>query len=154
MRKLKLITISLFVLFINFQCFAQINDTIIKKKPIDYPNEKFISTGISYQYLFSYQIDYYSAKEEFGHGLLYLLNGYKYGIEATYYKNFIIAPKVSYEINAMFLCFRAGISPYFSKNSFDLRILPEIGFSLYGKANLCYGYNIPVYKKMNENINE
>ncbi len=182
MKRFKLISIAIFVIFIHFQGFAQISDSITKIKPIKYPKEKFISTGLSYNNVFSFQLDFYSANEAFGHGQLYFLNGYKYGIETTYIKNLIIAPKISYEINAMFLCLRAGIVPYFSNKNFDLRILPEIsyeinamflclragivpyfsnknfdlrilpeiGFSLYGRANLCYGYNIPINKSIPE----
>ncbi len=150
MKRFKLISIAIFVIFIHFQGFAQISDSITKIKPIKYPKEKFISTGLSYNNVFSFQLDFYSANEAFGHGQLYFLNGYKYGIETTYIKNLIIAPKISYEINAMFLCLRGGIVPYFSNKNFDLRILPEIGFSLYGRANLCYGFNIPINKSIPE----
>jgi len=58
--------------------------------------------------------------------------------------DFIFAPKLGFEIDVIFLSVRANAVGYINRGDVDLRLLPELGVSFFGLANLIYGYGIPV----------
>ena len=78
--------------------------------------------------------------------------GPRIGLESSFRSdNYMIAPKIGYEFSGLLFCLRANALSYFQNGDIDLRILPEIGLSLSGAMNLCYGYNIHIYKdKIND----
>ena len=75
--------------------------------------------------------------------------GFRIGMESNFRtkEHYTIAPKIGYEINPMFLCFRLSAVNYFQHRKSEFRILPELGFSLGGWANLTYGYGIALENK-------
>lgn len=56
--------------------------------------------------------------------------------------NFLIGPKLSYEINYVFIAARANITTYTDFKKTDIRFTPEIGITLFGLLNIYYGYNL------------
>ncbi len=69
-------------------------------------------------------------------------------------KNAVIGPKIGYELNYVLFIGRISNACYyeFDKNIFDNRLLIEGGASLFGHANLCYGYSLPVLNEEIKNI--
>jgi hypothetical protein len=66
-------------------------------------------------------------------------------IETNFNKNdFVIAPKIGYELAGMVFCFRGNAVCYFHKSQRDLRLLPEIGITLACMVNITYGYGFPI----------
>lgn len=59
-------------------------------------------------------------------------------------KNFIYAPKLGFEVDVVFLAVRASAVTYIDNGNADLRLLPEVGISFFGLANIMYGYGFPV----------
>lgn len=71
------------------------------------------------------------------------------GVESNF--NGIVAPKIGYDINTMFLCFRINSISFIEKRNIDYRIMPEIGINiLYG--SLTYGYVPHLFGTKNDNI--
>ena len=71
--------------------------------------------------------------------------GPRIGVETNFNPDhFIYAPKIGYEFSGMIFSFRSSTVGYVDSKKLDLRLLPEAGLSLFGAANLTYGYNIPV----------
>lgn len=104
------------------------------------------SPGISYQKQFFGEINMMYSKIEEGHGVIANW-GPRVGIEANFSgSNFIYAPKIGYELDAVFLALRGNLINYIDKGNVDLRILPEAGLSFFGAVNLTYGYGIPLLK--------
>ncbi len=66
-------------------------------------------------------------------------------------KDRMIAPKIGYELSGSLLCMRINSIYYIKNNEKDLRLLPEIGFSLGGAINLTYGYGFSV---LNQKISQ
>jgi hypothetical protein len=60
---------------------------------------------------------------------------------------FILGPKVGYEFSLLILGGRISIVDYTDFKTQDIRLVPEVGISLLGRANLFYGFNI----HLNEN---
>ncbi|WP_156115501.1 hypothetical protein [Psychroserpens sp. Hel_I_66] len=58
-------------------------------------------------------------------------------------KDHTIAPKIGYEISVTVFSIRLSAVNYFQNGNSEFRLLPEIGISLNGWANLTYGYGIP-----------
>ncbi len=56
------------------------------------------------------------------------------------------------DIDVLFLSVRASAVSYVENRNVDLRILPEVGFSFFGLANLTYGYGIPVMSHRIEEV--
>lgn len=74
------------------------------------------------------------------------ISGMRIGIESNFktHSDFIIAPKIGYEIAATFITLRLTGINYFQNGETQLRILPEIGITAGGYINLTYGYNIRI----------
>lgn len=71
--------------------------------------------------------------------------GPRIGLESSFTKNnYLIAPKIGYEFSGLLLCVRGNLLSYIQNKKIDVRFLPEIGLSLSGALNLCYGYNVHV----------
>ena len=71
------------------------------------------------------------------------MSGIRMGVESNFKSNseFIIAPKIGYEITATIFSLRLSTLNYFQNSRNDFRFLPEIGLSWGGFVNLTYGYN-------------
>lgn len=80
------------------------------------------------------------------------IQGFRLGFESNFLdnENYTIAPKIGYEISPMLFTLRFSAVNYFQNGNSEFRILPELGLSLGGWANLTYGYGI-AFK--NENLN-
>lgn len=70
------------------------------------------------------------------------ISGVRIGIESDFTRT--IAPKIGYEYDIVGLSLRLSTVNYFQERNSELRLLPEIGISLCGWANLTYGYGIPL----------
>ena len=70
--------------------------------------------------------------------------GFKLGMETNLKSkaDFIIAPKIGYEISITYFSIRLSALNYFKNNQSEFRLLPEAGISLGGLVNLTYGYGI------------
>jgi len=70
--------------------------------------------------------------------------GTRIGVETNFKSNsdFIIAPKIGYEVSPTFFVLRLSGLCYFQNGNNEFRLLPEVGFSYGGLINLTYGYNI------------
>lgn len=60
--------------------------------------------------------------------------------------NPIVITKMGYELSGQFVCLRANAVYYQGKQKSDLRLLPEIGFTLLGAVDLTYGIGFPLLK--------
>ncbi|MCA8833176.1 hypothetical protein [Hymenobacter pini] len=100
------------------------------------------SPGVSYQEHFFGEINLMYADVETGHiaGVI----GPRVGMEVSWQDRLIYAPKIGYEIAAAVITFRGNIIGYVDRGRLDMRVLPEVGGSLLGSANLTYGYNAPL----------
>ena len=72
------------------------------------------------------------------------VGGLRLGVESNFRNgnNYIIAPKIGFEISALIFSARLSAINYFQNGNSEFRILPEVGFSLGGRINLTYGYGI------------
>jgi len=79
------------------------------------------------------------------------VQGFRIGMETNLKSNedFIIAPKVGYEISITFFSLRLSALNYFQNQQSEFRILPEFGASLGGMFNLTYGYGISFKNSIN-----
>lgn len=70
--------------------------------------------------------------------------GWRIGMESNFKNNneFIIAPKVGYDISMTYFTIRLSAVNYFQNSKSEFRILPELGISLGGSFCLTYGYGI------------
>jgi hypothetical protein len=73
------------------------------------------------------------------------VDGFRIGFETNLRdgRNHTIAPKIGYEISATVFSLRLSAVNYFQNGNSEFRVLPELGISVYGWANLTYGYGIP-----------
>lgn len=105
-----------------------------------------LSPGISYQkeFLGELSIMYAeTAMNNTGFGIY----GPKLGVEMNFDSdNFIYAPKLGFEVDVLFFSVRGSAVSYINHGDVDLRLLPEVGLSFFGLANLTYGYGFPVLK--------
>jgi hypothetical protein len=69
--------------------------------------------------------------------------GVRIGAESNFKsgKEHIFAPKIGIELSGMVICLRATALTYFYNGDTQFRLLPELGISFLGFANLTYGYN-------------
>ncbi|GAA4054853.1 hypothetical protein [Flavobacterium chungnamense] len=74
--------------------------------------------------------------------------GWRLGIESNfkYDREFIIAPKIGYDISMTYFTVRLSGINYFQNKNSEFRILPKIGVSLGGSFCLTYGYGISLNK--------
>jgi hypothetical protein len=123
--------------------FAQSNKAQPKKRLI-------LSPGISYQKNMFAELNAMLIDEAATRGGPCeggLAAGPRIGMEMNFVaSNRIVAPKLGYELSGQLICVRANAVYYISKTNKDLRLLPELGFSLMGTVNLCYGYGFSVLK--------
>ncbi len=111
-----------------------------------------LSPGVSYQKEFFGELSIMYAETAMNHTGLGIY-GPKLGVEMNFKSdNFIYAPKLGFEVDVLFFCVRASAVGYIEDSNVDLRILPEVGFSFFGLANLTYGYSIPVMNYRVEDI--
>ena len=73
------------------------------------------------------------------------IEGFRLGVETNLRdrQNHTIAPKLGYEFSMTLFSLRLSAVNYFQNGNSEFRILPEIGISMGGWANLTYGYGIP-----------
>jgi hypothetical protein len=117
-----------------------------------------LSPGISLQKSFFAELNLTFANksllENFSETGTSLIIGPRIGLELGNINNrTFIAPKIGYEVSGMFFCLRGNLVYYIENGNNDLRILPEIGISYLGFANLTYGYGFPITKNKIEVIN-
>ncbi|GLB53524.1 hypothetical protein NBRC110019_25650 [Neptunitalea chrysea] len=71
--------------------------------------------------------------------------GTRMGFETNFSKdNFTIAPKIGYELSVEIISLRLSALNYFQQEKSEFRVLPEIGLTLGGWADLTYGYGIQI----------
>lgn len=103
-----------------------------------------LSPGASYQKEFFGELSIMYAETAMNHTGLGIY-GPKLGVEVNFDSdNFIYAPKLGFEVDVLFFSVRASAVSYINDGDVDLRLLPEVGFSFFGLANLTYGYGVPV----------
>lgn len=131
----------------------------------------FLQFGFSQEknkkYDFAFSPGIISQKDMFGEANLLIgkvviekgiigISGLRIGVESNFKSNteFIIAPKIGYEISATIFSLRLSTLNYFQNNRSDFRVLPEIGFSWGGFVNLTYGYNFRLTSTEIENLSK
>jgi len=84
--------------------------------------------------------------EVLSNGSVLGIAGYRIGAESNLRtgRDFIIAPKVGYEVCILIGVVRLSAINYFKGSTSEFRILPEVGLSMFGLINITYGYNIRV----------
>ena len=104
------------------------------------------SIGVSYQKQIVGEIGVLVAKSiSSGKRQPGLLFGYKLASEFNFDdKDFYLGPKLAFEADVYLISARLNIIDYTNTTYHDLKFTPEIGVSLFGIANLHYGYNIPL----------
>ncbi|MBR9915429.1 MAG: hypothetical protein GYB32_11480 [Algicola sp.] len=135
-------------------CFSQHNTETTKSRKF---NELLVSPGIIIQhdtflefnlFLGSVYVENNSKIPIVG------ANGFRLGIESNIRSgnNYTIAPKIGYELSATVYVLRLSAVNYFQNSQSEFRLLPELGISLGGWANLTYGYGIPLKKADLNNV--
>ena len=74
------------------------------------------------------------------------VDGFRLGLETNLRDghNHTIAPKIGYEMSVTVFSIRLSAVNYFQNGNSEFRILPELGVSMNGWANLTYGYGIAI----------
>jgi hypothetical protein len=73
------------------------------------------------------------------------LMGYKLAVVSNFNNNhFIVGPKISAEVDLLFISVRANVTDYICSGINDIRVTPEAGLTLLGFVTLCVGYNAPL----------
>lgn len=77
--------------------------------------------------------------------------GWRLGAESNFKggEDYIIAPKIGYEMSITFFSLRLSALNYFQNKQSEFRILPELGLSIGGFVNLTYGYGISFGNSIN-----
>jgi hypothetical protein len=102
-----------------------------------------IETGVTISDVFLLQFNVSHLREGF------IAYGPRFGFEInSNLNNVIIGPKVGYEFYFFYLPMRLNLLALYHNNTWDLRLLPEIGF-LFGPNDslmlyFMYGYGIPL----------
>lgn len=68
------------------------------------------------------------------------VSGVRIGVESDLHRT--IAPKIGYEFAILGLDLKLSAANYFQDRKSEFRLIPEIGLSVGGWANLTYGYGI------------
>ena len=120
---------------LNLEVYSQQNDGNYKSF--------LFSTGISYQRTFTGEINLmYRGIEDSGMAG-WATYGPRLGVEFNFNRdNFIFAPKIGYEVNLIIFATRLSLINYLSNGKSDIRLLPEIGITLFGWVDLTYGYSL------------
>ena len=84
------------------------------------------------------------------------VQGWRVGVESNLQggSDFVIAPKLGYEFSATIYTLRMSAVNYFQNGNSEFRLLPELGFSLGGWANLTYGYGISLHDGNLNNVSK
>ena len=144
--------ILIFLLTVSF-CFSQSGETVSAKeqKSIDF----VFSPGILIQKeLFTeLNIGIGEVSTRFPEKMIPIVGftGFKIGMESNFKSNddFIIAPKVGYEMSITYFSIKLSALNYFQNNQSEFRLLPEAGISIGGLVNLTYGYGISFGNSIN-----
>ena len=156
----------LFFLFLTQLCYSQTKaktDSIAKKKPtaikvkkakaakdtttkINWPNIA-ISPGFVDQYQKFGDINLSIGRYENGPNG-WAFGGLRLGMETNFKKgnDLMYAPKIGFELFSSFVCIRLSTLYYTRESVHQVRLLPEVGTSLWGIANLTVGYGIELTK--------
>jgi hypothetical protein len=67
---------------------------------------------------------------------------------------FIIAPKIGFEISLVLFSGRISAINYFQNGNSEFRVVPEIGFSIGGLVNLTHGYGVKFEKSDIPNLSQ
>jgi len=135
---MKIYILVLLFILVSSSTFSQVGKKNIPIKPI-------LSPGLIYQNQFMGELNVMFSRLELTTGGSAIW-GPRIGLESGFNKDkFIIAPKVGYELSGLLFCIRGSALTYFQANKVDVRFLPEIGLSLSGALNLCYGYNFHLF---------
>jgi hypothetical protein len=107
-----------------------------------------LSPGISYQGQWFGEVNLMRAKiTGAGPCSAPVIGGARLGVEFNFDRHhFVYAPKLGFEVSTMLISLRGNAIAYIDDGKTDLRLLPEIGLSLLGLANLNYGYGAPLLK--------
>jgi hypothetical protein len=112
-----------------------------KKQPISF----ILAPGLIYQKQPFGELNILFSRIECGMCSPCFITGPFIGIESNFDKNnWIYGVKAGYQLAGYFLSLRGSVINYIDNGHSDLRVLPEIGLSFLGVANLNYGYNIPL----------
>jgi hypothetical protein len=104
------------------------------------------SPGISYQNQFFGEVNVMYAYGLYADAPPHTI-GPRLGFEFNFDpNNFIIAPKIGYEVSVALALIRLNVIKYFTKNDNEFRLLPEIGLCWRSYVNLTYGYSIALPK--------
>lgn len=117
------------------------------------------------KYDFAFSPELISQKEIFGGANILIgkvviekmiigMSGVRIGFETNFKNNqdFIIAPKIGFEVSGTILVLRLSTTNYFQNDKSEFRVLPEIGLSWGGFVNLTYGYNFRITNSQIDNL--
>ena len=126
---------------------------LVMVSSIGFAQKKLIlSSGVSYQKQLFGEFSIMLSETAMNHMGLGIY-GPKLGVEMNFKPNdFIYAPKLGFEVSVLFFSVQSSIVGYIENGNTDLRLLPEIGFSFFGLANLTYGYGIPILNYKVEDV--
>ncbi len=109
-----------------------------------YPAEWALCPSIASQGQIFGELDLMRAQVIEGHGVL-ILYGPFVGVATNFRAGErIIVPKAGYELVMSVITLRASTACYYGEHNRDLRLLPEVGLSFFGLADLTYGWAIPL----------
>jgi hypothetical protein len=133
----RLLVVILITVLPSLVAFGQ--ESLKEDKP-----KLILSPGVSYQSQLFTELNLMYSRFDYSHSGS-VIWGPRVGLEANFKKDrFILAPKVGYELSGLLLSLRGNAIGYMDEKKLDLRILPEIGTSLFGTVNLTYGYSFPL----------
>ena len=114
-----------------------------QKKSIDFA----ISPGIIFQNQTFGEINVLVGHYENSHSGN-AFGGVRIGMESNFKRGNenIIAPKIGVELSGLVICMRATALTYFKNDEVQFNLLPELGVSFLGFANLTYGYSFNLSK--------
>ena len=150
MIRKKLLIISL---LLSSFCFSQPGETKYSKEPTEL--DVVFSPGLIIQkeIFTEFNISIGKISTEFPPKMLPIVGfeGFRAGIETNLKSNedFIIAPKLGYEISITFFSVKLSGINYFQNQQSEFRVLPELGASIGGMFNLTYGYGISFKNSIN-----
>jgi hypothetical protein len=142
-------------LFLCLYCLSVHAQTDSSKHDKDDETEKCLifSSGFSFQKQFMGEVGVIYGYVINGSCSPGGLMGWKLASEFNFSgKNFIIGPKIRAELDFALFGTRLSIVDYTDFTYHDIKLLPELGLSLIGSANLFYGYNFSLTNRRIPNI--
>jgi hypothetical protein len=128
----------------NINSTENVSSTESFKKERD-PISLVLAPGINFQKQYFGELNLLFSKIDCGMCSPCVISGPFIGVESNFNQNnWLYGFKSGYQFAGLFLSLRGSFINYIDKGHSDLRILPEIGLSFLGIANLNYGYNIPL----------